>query len=434
MPKVAGGLKTQVAAAESPLSDLLLINTLYSGYQTKGTAESVLRRDPVVQRKIFMKHRFVLSCAALATLPGAVQAQTLTVTQLAAIRQSVSAPPTSFFGPQGQSLFLQAAVTDVNGNYANAGVFALPAYTSGPASGGNYSIPMTPSPAFNGVYYWQGYAPTGYSNPWTLQFGDKGGLGAPVQTPAEVTGAPLPFASNITLSGDPSHPTFTWTHAQASRLNGSAFCIYSGELEVFCAFPGTGDVTYTLPPASAHGYDLVPGTTYYFDISAYALRPGQTSLCNNTCIAAISDNFIVYVPPSDTLPLVHIPEPTSTNPNATNLRFAVSEGRRYDTYVAPISAIGYGYQAFSGPNFAAVTLPAGQSGDFTVSYNADGTPGSHKVAPGRRFTFPSGGVSEFVITGATPSAASGFITTLQFAGSGLFVGAQSTLSPSLPQP
>jgi hypothetical protein len=275
-----------------------------------------------------MKPRLALFCAVSAIVPGAVQAQTLSVTQLAAIRQSVSAPPTSFFGPQGQTLFLQAAITDVNGNYANAGVFALPAYTSGPASGGNYSIPMTPSPAFNGVYYWQGYAPTGYSNPWTLQFGDKGGLGAPVQTPAEVTGAPLPFASNITLSGDPSHPTFTWTHAQASRLNGSAFCIYNGELEVFCAFPGNGDITYTLPPASAGGYDLEPGNTYYLEISAYALRPGQTSLCNNTCIAAISDNFIVYVPPSDTLPLVHIPEPTSTNPNATTLRFAVSEGRR----------------------------------------------------------------------------------------------------------
>ncbi len=380
-----------------------------------------------------MKHRLALFCAVSAILPGAVQAQTLSVTQLAAIRESVSAPPTSFFGPQGQTLFLQAAVTDVNGNYANAGVFALPAYTSGPASGGNYSIPMAPSPAFNGVYYWQGFAPTGYSNPWTLQFGDKGGLGAPVQTPAEVTGAPLPFASNITMSGDPSHPTFSWTHAPASRLNGSAFCIYSGELEVFCAFPGNGDVTYTLPPASANGYDLVPGNTYYFNIAAYSLRPGQATLCGNPCIAATSNNYIVYVPPSDTLPLVHIPEPTSSNPNATTLRFHVLQDERYDTYVAPISAVGYGFQALSGPNFAAVTLPAGQSSNFTVSYNVNGTPTTRKVPPGRRFPFPAGGVSTFVVTGATPSGASGFITGLQFTGSGTFVGVQSALSPSFPQ-
>jgi hypothetical protein len=431
--KVAGGLKTQVAAADSPLPDLPLIRKSYSGFQKDGATGLVPSRDDFVQRTLIMKHRLALFCAVSAILPGAVQAQTLSVTQLAAIRESVSAPPTSFFGPQGQTLFLQAAVTDVNGNYSNAGVFALPAYTSGPASGGNYSIPMAPSPAFNGVYYWQAYAPTGYSNAWTLQFGDKGGLGAPVQTPAEVTGPPLPFASNITMSGDPSHPTFTWTHAQASRLNGSAFCIYSGELEVFCAFPGNGDVTYTLPPASANGYNLVPGNTYYFNIAAYSLRPGQATLCGNPCVAASSNNYIVYVPPSDTLPLVHIPEPTSSNPNATTLRFRVLEDERYDTYVAPISAVGYAYQALSGPNFAAVTLPAGQSSNFTVSYNVNGTTTTRKVPPGRRFPFPAGGVSTFVVTGATPSGASGFITGLQFTGSGTFVGVQSALSPSFPQ-
>lgn len=114
-----------------------------------------------------------------------------------------------------------------------------------------------------------------------------------------------------------------------------------------------------------------------------------------------------------------------------------------EVFIDPTIAVGYDYQIGAGdPNFASVQLPSIQAGTFSLAYNVGGSLLSTMVAPGGTFTFPTGGVSEFEVTGIDPSLlldpnnTTAFVTGLTFTADGLFTGTQTpiTINVAAPEP
>ena len=111
------------------------------------------------------------------------------------------------------------------------------------------------------------------------------------------------------------------------------------------------------------------------------------------------------------------------------------------TYLGPLLAAGYQYQTGAGnPNFASVVMPIGL--DATNSYTlslCNGT-GLGSIAGGQTFTFGSGGVSCFDvtgITGVTAGDANALVTGLTFTSSGSFTGTVGPIpksTSSVPEP
>jgi hypothetical protein len=110
-------------------------------------------------------------------------------------------------------------------------------------------------------------------------------------------------------------------------------------------------------------------------------------------------------------------------------------------YIDPAFASGYIYQIGAGdPNFACVTLPAVQSTPFTVSFAEGASTISDPVSANNQFCFPTGGVSEFEVTGIDPtddldpSDPTAFVTGLSLVGDGSFTGTMTALVGSVPEP
>jgi hypothetical protein len=102
-----------------------------------------------------------------------------------------------------------------------------------------------------------------------------------------------------------------------------------------------------------------------------------------------------------------------------------SVGPDFVTYIDPAIAVGYIYDTGVGdPNFASVILPDVGGGVFDLSYLASMV----VLHAGVQYFFPTGGVSEFTVTGIDPSAdldpadTSAFLTGLTFVSNGSFTG------------
>jgi PEP-CTERM motif-containing protein len=110
------------------------------------------------------------------------------------------------------------------------------------------------------------------------------------------------------------------------------------------------------------------------------------------------------------------------------------------TYLGPLAAGSYQYQTGSGnPNFASVVLPIGfdASNSFALSL-CNGTK-LGTIAGGQTYTFASGGVSCFDvsgISGVTAGDADALVTGLTFSGSGNFTGTVDPFSAAtgVPEP
>jgi hypothetical protein len=164
---------------------------------------------------------------------------------------------------------------------------------------------------------------------------------------------------------------------------------------------------------------------------------------SNGNIQAISRSYADFTPNDGGGPPVNLPVVLANGSYQFNM--SVAAGQIY--YIDPEVAVGYDYETgVANPNFASLDLPDNIGDglydifDFDASSNAvllahdwDG----HNV-----FTFASGGVSKFRVTGIETQAAidpnntTAFVTGLTFTGSGQFTGTQTpiTVMVDVPEP
>jgi hypothetical protein len=274
--------------------------------------------------------------------------------------------------------------------------------------------------------------------PWTLTL-TNGTSALNTTTPSLVGVTPPPFASSVTYSGTNANPTFTWAFPSNS-VNGVFFDIYEdnavnadgGADLVYTATLAGNAGTYTVPSELDGGLTLQDGVHYTLDIYGVVTRNGSDNIADitNPNSAAWSESYFDFEPIAGAaVPTVYLP--TVVN-GAYNFNMTVVSGQTY--FIDPAIATGYSYTTGAGnPNFASVLLPAIQTTPYLVTFLVNGKQETVSVAPNTVYTFASGGVSAFTVTGISqtdnlaPADATAFVTGLTFVSSGTFTGTQTPL-------
>jgi PEP-CTERM motif len=151
------------------------------------------------------------------------------------------------------------------------------------------------------------------------------------------------------------------------------------------------------------------------------------------------------VVPSDPI----LPAVTTTSPDgAVSFNFSLAPTREglgvaFPIFIDPDVAVGYVYQVSSGPNVAAVLVPAAlANGDGNFTLVIDGV-GSFDLLAGVEFDITSvvaGGVNRFSITGIDtaagldPTDPQAFVTGLRFVDGGPASISQTALTAAVPEP
>jgi hypothetical protein len=271
--------------------------------------------------------------------------------------------------------------------------------------------------------------------PWNLTF-TNGTSSSTTTTPSLVGVPPPPLASNVTVSGNSTNPTFTWYYPSGS-IDGVFFDIFDdsilangqADLVYTSTIPGnTG--TFTLPSLLDGGLTLQQNHHYTLDLYGVASRDPTQPLSNANSAAWSESYFDLESITGGTVPTVYLP--TITSVGAYMFNISVIAGQTY--FVDPAVATGYTYTTGAGnPNFASVELPAIQTAPYTVSFLNNGVQETDTVAPSTVLTFPSGGVGTFTVTGIDPADnldpanATAFVTGLTFVSSGSFTGTQTPI-------
>ena len=280
---------------------------------------------------------------------------------------------------------------------------------------------------------------------WTLTF-SNGADTTSATTPGTLIGvSPAPPASNVTISGSSTNPTFSWTFPNNS-VNNVSIGIFDdlmknaggGVDQVYGAtFPGnTG--SFMVPNALAGGLTLRLNHPYTIDIAGIVDRvpspPGPPSQAN---ILAATQAFFDFTPLAAGSPVVNLPSVTPAG--VYQYSMTVVAGTTY--FVDPKVTVGYQFAIGAGdPNFASVLLPAVQLNPFDVSFVYNGVDFSDIVLPKTAFEFPIGGVDAFTVTGIDPSDGldpgdtTAFITGLTFTGDGTFNGTQTPITAVVATP
>ena len=135
-----------------------------------------------------------------------------------------------------------------------------------------------------------------------------------------------PFAQNVTVSGSKRKPTFAWTYASGSGVNGVQVNIYDDTManlagmpndQVYSTLipgvPGPTNSSFIVPTALAGGLTLKLNHQYTIGIFGTVLRDASLPPSNaNT--AAKSEAFFNFTPLPAGAPLVNIPATTPGGP------------------------------------------------------------------------------------------------------------------------
>lgn len=291
--------------------------------------------------------------------------------------------------------------------------------------------------------------------PWTLTFSN--GADSSSRTVSLPAGAGLaPFVDSITLSGTSVNPTFSWAAPAAATVNGYRVNIYDKSLINFDPAKGpsnTGQVTSRnlLPSTTAYtvqagdftvpGYGFTLNKNYSIEISVIQTNDGGSANLGNGNLASIARTYADFTPTAAGGPVVNLPVALSSG--AFQFNMTVQQNQTY--YIDPVVAVGYDYATGANdPNFSSVVLPTGIGDGHYDLWGFD--PGNHPVllvanlAGGTPYSFASGGVSRFRVTGIETSAGldpantTAFVTGLAFAGSGQFTGTQTPIAVNVPEP
>jgi hypothetical protein len=257
---------------------------------------------------------------------------------------------------------------------------------------------------------------------------------------APIPTTPLPFPSSVTIKNSVNgvNPTISWTLPGGFTPNGFSVLIFDRGAPLANA---TDDVihqanlspnatSYTFPTTLSTGQNLQVGHKYSINFQIIDTIDGTSNVTSGNFLAR-SLSFFDFTPqlastaPNDiTLPMVD---------GATGVyHFDVGNvGPDAVTYIDPAIAVGYIYDTGAGdPNFASVILPDVGDGIFDLSYLSTMV----VLHAGVQYFFPTGGVSEFTVTGIDPSAGldpadtSAFVTGLTFVTDGSFTGTMAPIT------
>jgi hypothetical protein len=289
--------------------------------------------------------------------------------------------------------------------------------------------------------------------PWTLRF-DKPGFDR-----LEVTGpplvlangqsvlAPVPFPTNVTLSGSGLTPTIAWTVPGEFTPDGFRVQIWdkgridpvtSGVDIIHSVAVSVNATSYMIPATLSSGLQLAFGGNYTINFQLIETRNHVAFTNNNAQILRRSNTFFAFSPldmPGP--PNVFLPTVVE---GVYNFMIA-GVGPTSVTFIDPFVAVGYDYAIGAGdPPFASVLLPDVGDGQFTLAYLDGGTPVQTTLAHDAQFFFPPGGVSAFRVTGIEvaagldPNNVTAFITGLTFVTQGNFTGTMTPLTVFVPDP
>jgi hypothetical protein len=258
-----------------------------------------------------------------------------------------------------------------------------------------------------------------------------------------IPSAPVPFPSSVTItnSADGVQPTVSWT--LPSGFTPDAFRIQIYDRSTPLLPNGVHDIigtailsptatSYTFPATLSTGEKLVVGDKYSINFQVITTRDGGSDPTNNNAdILTRSNSFFDFTPKLGSTTPSNIQLPMVDGATGVYHFNVGSVGPDSVTFIDPTIAIGYRYDTGAGdPNFASVLLPDVGGGVFDLSYLSTEV----TLDAGIQYFFPTGGVSDFTVTGIDPSAdldpadTSAFITGLTFESPGSFTGTMTPLT------
>jgi len=292
-----------------------------------------------------------------------------------------------------------------------------------------------------------------FSNSWNLTF-KNGSDTASILTPAlGSTTQALPYATNVSVSGQGLNPTFSWsvpggTNVDYIRLNIfdlSAPRLPSGEANnIHFADLASNATSYTIPDLLSSNMQLQSGHQYSFSISLIQTRDGEATNTSVPNMLSRSRSFFEFTPLDEQAPpSVYLPIVTPGQTPVYTFHADVVAGQTI--YIDPTIAVGYDYSTGNGdPNFKSVTLPTGIGDDIYALYIFDPQLQEYVfkgyIHGGDTYTFDGDGVGKFRILGIEPSAAlnpndvTAFVTGLSFIKDGTFTGTMTPITQNVPEP
>jgi hypothetical protein len=201
---------------------------------------------------------------------------------------------------------------------------------------------------------------------------------------------------------------------------------------IHTAILSPGQNSYTFPSTLSTGQTLIAGDKYSINFQLIDTRDGGSDPSNsNADILARSNSWFDFTPQLGSTTPSNIQLPM-VNGQTGVYQFEVGTvGPSSVTFIDPEVAIGYIYQTgATDPNFASVLLPDVGGGVFDLSYLSTNV----MLDAGVQYFFPTGGVSEFEVTGIDPSAdldpanTSAFVTGLTFETPGSFTGTMTPIT------
>lgn len=274
---------------------------------------------------------------------------------------------------------------------------------------------------------------------WNLTF-QNGPDTATAVTPslAGIPVDPVPFPTNVTISGTGTTPTLSWTVPPTFTPDAVRIVVFDKGVTlpnlmkdvILATSLPAAQASFTIPAGT-----LQPSGQYVLGVQLIETR-GHVPLAPNapnTDIFRRSFSFFEFSPITGATPVVlptvgPAPDPsTGLGPTYTFDFRGVRAGDAL--FIDPLVAIGYKYAIGAGnPNFASVMLPAVGDDIFTLSYLLGQNLILQQILANTQFFFPSGGVSAFDVTGIETSAmldpnnVTAFITGLTFVADGDFTG------------
>ncbi|MBV9198305.1 MAG: hypothetical protein JOY83_00945 [Alphaproteobacteria bacterium] len=209
---------------------------------------------------------------------------------------------------------------------------------------------------------------------------------------------------------------------------------------------GTHDVIYqtTLPPSATSfqvpaSANLQIGDKYTIGLQVITTRDGNPAGAESD-FKSRSYSYFDFTPKLASTTPENIALPMVDGTTGVYHFNVGSVGPDSVTFIDPAVAVGYIYDTGEGdPNFASVILPDVGGGAFDLSYLST----TVVLDAGVQYFFPTGGVSEFTVTGIDPSAdldpadTSAFVTGLTFVSDGSFTGTMTPITEvasTVPEP
>lgn len=285
---------------------------------------------------------------------------------------------------------------------------------------------------------------------WTLKF-TNGTDTASANVSLSPSATQAPFVQSITLSGTSLEPTFAWAPPSGATVNGYRVNIFDkslitnssgGQVASINVPPSITSHTVTAADFTVPGYAWQKNKNYSIEISLIQTKDGTGNLSNSN-LQAIARSYADFTPNEGGGPPVNLPVVLENG--AYQFNMAITAGQTY--YIDPEVAVGYDYAIGEGnPNFATLDLPDNIGDGLYDIFGFDAGGNLLLLADdwdGRQvFSFATGGVSRFRVTGIETSAGldpantTAFITGVSFTGSGQFTGTQTplTVNVTVPEP